>query len=598
MRNLAPQSPFAFPQRIAARHAALGIPVVCLLALTLLAGCRVGIASPRRYYPDGTPVSGGGDQGGAVPSAAGLAPLQQLNVIDQHLRSQGQVPVGSAIRNPNMAEGGLIAYAVNGQPGACYTTVALGHEGQDLNMVVMDPQGERVGYNVDPTPHPWASFCASEPGRYTVRLQMDAGSGEYYYATYQGPRAVELASLFGDGQDDASATVATLDEATAQRVRDLDETLGSENMMRVGEPHGQQYAARERREYALSLTPGRCYAFAAFGGPGTQDTDLILVDGEGRVLTRDNTRSVDALVRYCPQTESSYRLQARVGEGEGALFTASYMQQPASDAASAEAPQATAPVIETSSRRAANLDETFRLLNADMQARGYTALGAVARGELDEGGNRDFAIEFEGDKCYALLAVGDDNVRNLDLVLRDPNGRDVDQDLESDAKPIVRVCPERSGTFNMRIQMREGGGNFIYATYKWPRGTHGPFGLSGLIYVRLAEVTSLLSVEGYEPDIDATPGKGRLRRPLAQVEHDIELSHGSCYSILVVGGDGVHDLGAQLSRGGSTLASDGTRTAFPSLRHCPEQTGRYRLTVKAEQGSGEYFYQIFRRTAD
>lgn len=572
--------------------------MVYLTLLALVAGCRVSVASPRRYYPDGTPVPGGEQQGAAVPSAAGLAPLQQLNVIDQHLRSQGQMPVGSAIRNPNMAEGGLIAYAVNGQPGACYTTVALGHEGQDLNMVVMDPQGRRVGYNVDPTPHPWASFCASEPGRYTVRLQMDAGSGEYYYATYQGPRPVALAGVFGDDREESSAAVATLDDETAARVQALDEALGSENMMRVGEPHGQHYATRERREYALSLTPGRCYAFAAFGGPGTEDTDLVLVDADGRTLTRDNARSVDALVRYCPQAEGNYRLQARVGEGEGPLFTASYMQRPMDDNSPAEAPQATAPVIDTSSRRAANLDETFRLLNADMQARGYTALGSVARGELAEGGNRDFAIEFEGDKCYALLAVGDDNVRNLDLVLRDPRGRDVDQDLESDAKPIVRVCPERSGTFNMRMQMREGGGNFIYATYKWPRGTHGPFGLSGLIYVRLAEVTSLLSVEGYEPDIDATPGKGRLRNAQAKVEHDIELSRGSCYSILVVGGEGVHDLGAQLSRSGSTLASDGTRTAFPSIRHCPEQNGRYRLTVTAEQGSGEYFYQVFRRTAE
>ena len=65
----------------------------------------------------------------------------------------------------------------------------------------------------------------------------------------------------------------------------------------------------------------------------------------------------------------------------------------------------------------------------------------------------------------------------------------------------MRVCPSARGHYRMAIRMTSGSGSYIYAPYRWTRGTRGPFGLAGLIYLRLAEVTSLLAVEGYEPDV-------------------------------------------------------------------------------------------------
>ena len=232
-----------------------------------------------------------------------------------------------------------------------------------------------------------------------------------------------------------------------------------------------------------------------------------------------------------------------------------------------------------------------------MRARGYETYGQPANGQLAQGETHDYPIQLEGGKCYAILAVGDNGVRDLDLTLLDARDQTIDRDVETDARPVVRVCAPSTGQYKMQVRMFSGQGSFVYAQYRWPRGTRGPFNLDGLIYVRLAEVTSLLAVEGYEPDVQATPSRGRIRREGQNGRHNIPLEGGQCYAILAVGGEGVNNLDLSLSQGGTAVASDTTRTAFPDVRYCPTSGGRVALQVTATGGSGEYFYQVFRRGA-
>ena len=64
----------------------------------------------------------------------------------------------------------------------------------------------------------------------------------------------------------------------------------------------------------------------------------------------------------------------------------------------------------------------------------------------------------------------------------------------------------------------------------------------------------------------------------------------------MVGGDGVSDLDVSLSKGNQSLASDGSRNAFPAVRYCTTEAGRYELDIRAATGAGPYFYQVFRRS--
>ncbi len=557
---------------------------IFLFSLSCMAGwgCRM---SPRTISIGGSSAA----RGMQNPASSG-PPVEVLNRVDTHLQQQGYSRLGPAIRNADMPTGGLVAYTIDAKPAFCYLAIAISASANDLDMALLDPAGRTVAHDVRPDAHPWASVCPPAAGPYVARLQMARGSGEYYYAVYQGkPQSdPQLAAFFGGAQ--AGPQTAEIDDETAQRVRALAATLKKDRFEQIDAARGIVLAARQDRNFPLNLQHGSCYAFATFGGAGVQDTDVFIVDGSGNELQRDATQGRDAQVRFCPPSTGVYTLRTRLYDGGGPVFYAGWVQE--GEGASS---RSAVPIIAAGSTMGVGLEENFRLLDADMQARGYRRFGNTSRGELGERQVRDFRVRLEGGKCYAILAVGDTGVRDLDLILASSRGQQLDRDVESDARPIVRVCASKSGQYQIKVSMAQGSGKFVYAAYRWPRGTRGPFGLSGLIYVRLAEVTSLLSVEGFEPDANFSPGKGSLASQGRSAQHSFKLPAGQCYSVLAVGGDGLSDMDLTLSRNGKQLASDGTRNGFPSVRYCSKEETDYQLQVTATGGSGEYFYQVFRR---
>lgn len=563
-----------------------------LLVVSLVVACR----SPRRQWTPAVQttavVTTGNTEtvttGGVVASGS---PREMLEQLDAVLRQQGFQPTGPVVHG-SLPTHGLIAYAVDAQAGACYTLAVIGEvPGQNIDMIVLDPYGRPAAHNVRPDNHPWASFCAATAGRFIARVQMAAGAGGYFYAVYAGSqgRRMELSSFYGE-RPESTVQVAQMDAETQQRLGLLDQQLGAHGYTRIGRPAGMVLNGREPRDFQLNLRQGHCYAFATLGGPGAIDTDIVLNDSSGNRLEADIRRDRDALIRYCAPATGAYALSVRMYEGQGPLFAVGYVQNAAQGHPHDE------PVMASTSTAHAGLDENFALLDADMRARGYESYGAQTRGELAQGGTRNFEIQLEGGRCYAILAVGDADVRDLDLVLLDANGREVDRDIAQDPRPTVRVCPETSGQFNMQVRMTDGQGSYVYAAYRWPRGTSGA-GLRGLSWVRLSEVTALLGVEGFTPDAGFTPQNGQLRRQGATASHRVDLAAGQCYAIVVVGGDGMHDIDVTLSHRGTELASDfGSRNAFPSVRHCATHDGEHTVRITAARGHGRYYMQVFSRS--
>lgn len=571
----------------------LGVVLVSLVLSASAAGCR------RRGSVRGEVASGEGTGGGAVSVGGDVVahgtPREMLDQFDGAMRAVGYEPVGPASTG-TLPPNGIVPVPMDVRRGYCYAMAVFGAAGTDVNLVVNDPRGAQVVFDVRPDEHPWVSFCVARAGRFVVRLQQVRGSGEYFFAPYhtaRGRTPVSLASFFGASAApvDAPAT-ATLDAETQARVAGLDGSLSGERFARVGEPSGLMLHEREERLFALSLEAGRCYAFATFAGSGALDTDVYLVDGEGHWLAQDARGDRDAVVRFCAPSAANYTLQIRLLRGEGAVFTAAYLQN-AAGAPVTETPEA-APLIADTSTAGVGLDEAYALIDADMRARGYESFGDAQRGTLGEAGTNTYEMDLESGICYALVANGDSGVRDLDIELTDASGRAVDADGENEARSIVRVCPSARGHYRMAIRMAAGSGAYIYAPYRWTRGTRGPFGLEGLIYLRLAEVTSLLSVEGYEPDVGYDLEQGTLARVGASATHSLRLEAARCYSILVVGGEGVTDVDVSLQRGGTEVASDtGLTSAFPSVRYCTDAAADVSLRVAAAGGSGPYLYQVF-----
>ncbi len=579
---------------------------LALFALTtFVAGCSMFAVSPRRAGSGR--ASSGTTTGTTAPppttSTVPADPRQALEETARYMASLGFNPVGAAVHNNHMQQRGLIAYAIDGRRGSCFVAVAFGAPGTDLDMTVVGPMGRPLGHDVAPDTHPYVVFCPRIRGRFLARLQMSAGAGEYYYIVFEGGNdpGEQLASFMGRTGGVAGAPaqqVATIDGATNGRLSRYDADLGRNEYTRVGAPQGFVMGPRQDRQYPLNLRRGYCYAFATLGGAGTVETHAAIVDGGGSTLAQDTGAGTDAVVEFCPRADGEYVLRAILADGSGPVFVAGWVRPDRSAAAPTTPPvaDATPDIIGPDSSAGAGLDENFRLLQADMQARGYEPYGDTSRGELAEGAQREFQIELEGGKCYAILAVGDNGVRDIDLIVRDRGGNIVDRDIEADARPVVRVCPESSGTQSIDVRMASGGGEFVYAAYRWPRGTRGPFGLAGLIWVRTGEVTSLLQVDGYALSEDIMLERGTLRRTGDRRSHTLNLQAGRCYAVVVVGGAGVNDLDVSISAGGTEVAADSSRNAFPDLRFCSDRGGRHELSVTAANGSGAYLYQVYERT--
>lgn len=579
-----------------------------VLLASLLAACG---ASPRRSNWGGPaptqgsngsvrPLQGasGNGQAQAVQPASGDA-RAMLGQFDVYMRGRGFAPVGPAIHNSNLPQNGLIAYSVAAQPGACYAFVAIGEQpNQDINLTVQDPQARQIGYDVRPDNHPYVVACPGIQGRVSTRVQMLQGGGGFYYTVYQGPSAenVDLAQFFTGGSSRVAQNVE-IDGQTQSRVNSFAERIGGNGFRSVVNPIGFTMGERTERLLPVNLDARFCYAFATFGGPGARDTDIFLMDGANNEIESDHRVGMDASIEHCPAQTGSYQLKMAMYQGSGNLFMAGFARS-ANNGGAPVQPTNNTQVVAGTATEGAGLEDNFRLLDSDMHARGYESFGDQTRGELATGQDRAINIPLEGGKCYAILAVGDNGVRDLDLVLLDSRNNEVDRDVEQNPRPVVRVCPSNSGTYSMHLRMFDGQGHFVYAAYRWPRGTRGPFGLRGLMYVRLAEMTELLSVDQYSPDADFTPEQGTFRAQGEVHSHEIQLAANRCYSVLVVGGDGVDDIDAQLLNGRTPLAADSSRNAFPNVRYCTQQAGAYTLQVRAQTGEGAYYYQLFTRAND
>lgn len=577
----------------------------CILAIALcplVFGCRVG----RREYRPRTTADRAAERRSQTMTVEGVrasgSARDQLNQLDRLLRGRGFVPSGPAIRG-SLQQNGLAAYALDAVANACYTVAVLGEgDATDLNIITVDPLGRAGPHDVRPDRHPWVSFCARQAGRYVVRVQMAAGSGAFYYAAYVGRAGhqMDLSAFFGDAGDDGPR-VARLDTVTRNRIAALDAELSRRGYRRVGEPSGMQLSVAAPREFQLQLERGQCYFFASLGGEGARATAVSLHDASGERLAQGTPRGPDSQLSHCAASGGQYALQVRMAAGTGALFAVGYVQQRRGS------PPSTEHVMARHSTAGAGAEEAFALVDAEIRARGYVAYGEPTPGALPAGGHRDYEVDLEGEKCYAIIAAGSAAVSRLDLTLVDRRGREVDRDGSAGARPAVRVCPPRDGHYTVRVALGgqrpratgEGGGDpangYVYAVYRWPRGIRGPFGLEGLMYVRLAELTSLLSAEGYEPDPGFTPEGGRIQ-PGAARSHTLPFTGGKCYAVVTVGGDGVSRIALQLNDNAGRVVAGVTRLhSHASVRHCAPADGPYRVDVTASAGSGRYHIQVFSR---
>ncbi len=550
------------------------------------------VPPPAPYAPPPPPV------GPVAPLLSGPpmdASAGALVEVDRRLSQSGFRRMGAAITGV-LPPGGFAAYSFDVQPGLCYTLIGVGGPSvADLNVVLYSPFGMAVAQDVRPDNHPIVQYCAMRPGRHTARVFVMSGSGNYYvvaYSSLPGTQATNLAALWapqGPSAPPAPPPGGPPDQMPpdiAGRLDAVDARQAAAGLRRWTAPVGFAMQRGETRRIPVDIAGGRCYSFATFGGAGARDTDVFVHGPTGQRLVADGGAALDAVTRpYCPRESGPHQIEVRMYAGAGALYLAAY-------AGAGDGPGLVLPTMGLESTAVSRgPEEAFNVADADLRSRGYAPMGTRVAGSVQAGQAAVTPLTFDRGSCYAVLGVAEPTLNGLVLTVQDPAGEAVDMDRLGGARPTVRVCPDQDGPYRAVLQAEGGQGAYLLRAYRWPRGISGPFGLRGLLYVRMSEMTTMLAPEQFElsgaPDVANVSAGGSRSR-------NVDLAAGRCYVLLGVGGRAVTDVAMTLRRG-NTVVAEAPAGASAQIRHCPEagRAGRHQLTVRLAASSGQVLTQVY-----
>jgi hypothetical protein len=85
--------------------------------------------------------------------------------------------------------------------------------------------------------------------------------------------------------------------------------------------------------------------------------------------------------------------------------------------------------------------------------KGYEQTHETQIGSLADDDNESFNLTLHAGTTYALVGVCDNDCSDLDLVLYDADGSQVDSDVQTDDVPIVQVTPSETQRYRVKVMM-------------------------------------------------------------------------------------------------------------------------------------------------
>lgn len=87
------------------------------------------------------------------------------------------------------------------------------------------------------------------------------------------------------------------------------------------------------------------------------------------------------------------------------------------------------------------------------EERGYRPTHEIFTGSLDEGAEEPIRFDLKAGIEYYVMGACDNDCSDLDLILLDSNGSEIDSDLLEDDAPIVGVTPTRAASYSATVRM-------------------------------------------------------------------------------------------------------------------------------------------------
>jgi hypothetical protein len=211
-------------------------------------------------------------------------------------------------------------------------------------------------------------------------------------------------------------------------------------------------------------------------------------------------------------------------------------------------------------------------------ASGFFLLGNLHEGVLESGRSMAITVPLLEGAEYMVVAYCDDRCTNLDLILFDSSGEEIQADRLPDKEPILALTAESTGEYFIQAEAVECSQEGCEVAVGILGSTDEPgVGPGEDMGSRLTLASAELTSAGF------TQFEGERRGSLSTdqtVELPVTLQEGSEYRMIGVCDMDCLDLDlALLDPGGAEVASDFMEDALPILVHRPDTTGEYRVEV-------------------
>ncbi len=185
---------------------------------------------------------------------------------------------------------------------------------------------------------------------------------------------------------------------------------------------------------------GMCYAVAAVT---TDDVDIdIRIRTNGVLIAQDVRLDTYPVVQWCAASDSNAEIEFLSFGGASTIDYAVYGDDDTRNAA------------------VGPLDELSNRVNAAVarSAPRWETVGPQWRNTFTRPEVRPMSVTTEPGFCYAIVAVGQASVEDIDLLLLDEDNFERARDFALDATPLVAYCPPAGETLTVHVALRAGRG--------------------------------------------------------------------------------------------------------------------------------------------
>lgn len=221
------------------------------------------------------------------------------------------------------------------------------------------------------------------------------------------------------------------------------------NFVPEGEVAHGNLPSGESAKMIEDIPGGRCYTWIGLSPEGT-DLDLYLRQGN-KLIGRDDADDRLPVVRHCVMNDADVELEIKMFAGGGDWVVQRY---------ALEGPEG------------ADLLTLLQQLYVSIYAATSEEVAPPKRLTLRAGEEREIKLRMSAEWCYLAIAVSEPGT-DLDMVLYDPQDREIKRDQAPDNFPLANHCPTEDGTYKVKLQMYHGGGDAIYQVFRNKMQTGG-----------------------------------------------------------------------------------------------------------------------------